>query len=804
MRTYDWSASPLGHPDTWPAPLRTAAGMVLDSAFPMFIAWGSGLGLLYNDAYATMLGEKHPASLGQPFHLVWSEIWPDISPIIDRALSGQSTYHEDLPLLVLRSQYPEQGYFTFSYSPLHGDDGSLGGMYCTVVETTERVRTERRAAFELALSDALQPLTQPEELLATASALLAEKLDVDRAVYTEVDHERGTFRIPYLFSRVKLPDHGGRDFALDLYGTAIADALTAGAEVLVDDVRLDPRTAHAAAAYEADGIGAFLAVPLVRAGRLLAFFGLHQGRPHRWSEDALLLTRSTAQRTWAALETARAQSELRIERDRSRYIFDTIAEGFMVIARDWTILQMNAEGLRMTGLPIGQVVGRNYWEVYPDAAGTEGARMYHRVMETGTAGTAHYMHRMPNGAPAWVELRAFPVQDGMAVFFRDITARKLAEDRLRDEDRRKDEFLAMLAHELRNPLAPISAAAELLGRGKLDEERVRRSSTIIGRQVRHMTSLVDDLLDVSRVTRGLVTLARTPVMAKSIVDEAVEQVLPQIEARCQHLAVALQDSTLAVLGDKARLVQVLSNVLGNAAKYTPDGGHIELEAARDGEQLRLTVRDDGIGMEPELTERVFELFAQAERSSDRSLGGLGLGLALVRNLVELHGGTVACFSGGLGKGSRFDIALPLLEASPLSALAGPPGAARAPGTLRLLVVDDNTDAAMTLGMLLEACGHEVVVENDSKTALARARIVQPDACLLDIGLPEMDGNELARRLNAQAETADAVLIAVTGYGQEQDRQRAFDAGFSYHLVKPVDMEKLGEVLAEIAGDREEA
>ncbi len=801
MRNHDWTRSPLGDPDTWPDPLRTAAAMVLDSAFPMFIAWGSGLGLLYNDAYAQMLGDKHPASLGRPFQQVWSEIWPDIAPIIDRALSGKSSYHEDLPLVVLRGKYPEQGYFTFSYSPLHASDGGVGGMYCTVIETTSRVRAERRAAFELELSDALQPLSEPEQLLATASALLGKKLGVDRALYAEMDAERGTFRLPYRFFRIAIP-HGRAEFTLDSYGTAIADALTAGQEVVVDDVRLDARTAPVATAFEEDGIGAFLTMPLVKAGRLIAFFSLHHAGPHRWSEDDVLMTRSTAQRTWAALEAARARSELRIERDRSRYIFDTIAEGFLVLGRDWTVLQMNSEGLRVAGLPAEQVVGHNHWKVFPDAVGSEAGLMYERVMATGVAGIAQYAHRAPDGQVIWVEVRAFPTQDGIASFFRDITDRKLAEDRLRDEDRRKDEFLAMLAHELRNPLAPISAAAELLGRGKLDEDRVRRSSTIIARQVRHMTSLVDDLLDVSRVTRGLVSLARTPVTAKAIVDEAVEQVLPQIDARHQRLSVSLQDDTLAVLGDRARLVQVMANVLGNAAKYTPDGGHIELTAARRGSQLQLTVRDDGIGMEPELTDRVFELFAQAERSSDRSLGGLGLGLALVRNLVELHGGTVACYSAGLGSGSTFDIALPLLDVTPAASALPAAGAGRAPGTLKLLVVDDNLDAAATLGMLLEACGHEVIVEHDSAAALARARAERPDACLLDIGLPDMDGNELARRLRAQPETADAALIAVTGYGQEQDRQRAFEAGFSYHLVKPVDMDRLGEALAKIAAERE--
>jgi PAS domain S-box-containing protein len=798
LRTLDWSKSPLGHPDSWPAPLRTALGMVLDSAFPMFIAWGAGLGFLYNDAYARILGGKHPAALGQPFQQIWSEIWSDIAPIIDRALSGKSSYHEDLPLTVLRSEYPEQGYFTFSYSPLHDSDGSVGGMYCTVVETTERVRVERLAAFELKLSDALQALTDPGQLLATASALLGEELKVDRVVYAEVDADRGTFHIPFHFSRSGLPDAGRKEFPMVAFGPAVNAALAADETVVVDDVRLDPRTAPGVANFAAEEITALLTVPLVKAGRLVGFISLNRRAPYRWSEDEQRYTRSTARRTWDALETVRAQSELRAERDRSRYLFDTIAEGFMVIKRDWTIVQLNAEGERIAGMAGQDIVGRNHWEVFPESVSSEGGLMYQRVMETGVAGVSEYCHRRPDGTMIWTELRAYPTSDGIASFFRDITDRKLAEERLREADRRKDEFLAMLAHELRNPLAPISAAAELLGRGQLDEERVRRSSTIIGRQVRHMTSLVDDLLDVSRVTRGLVTLAQAPVNVQLIVDEAIEQVLPLIDARQQKLSVSVSDVSLTVLGDKARLVQVLANVLGNAAKYSPDHGQIELAAVQRDGRLVLTVHDNGIGMEPELTERVFDLFTQASRSADRSLGGLGLGLALVKHLVELHGGAVSCSSEGLGQGSTFEISLPLLEMTPPGAQEKPQRSVRDPGALRLLVVDDNTDAALTLGMLLEAGGHEVFVEHDSKRALERSQAERPDACLLDIGLPEMDGNELARRLREQPETAHSALIAVTGYGQEQDRQRAFEAGFSYHLVKPVDMDKLAEVLAEIA------
>jgi len=275
------------------------------------------------------------------------------------------------------------------------------------------------------------------------------------------------------------------------------------------------------------------------------------------------------------------------------------------------------------------------------------------------------------------------------------------------------------------------------------------------------------------------------------------------EARRQRLVVDLLDPDATVMGDKARLVQVLANLLNNASKYSPEGRSIEVGArtrfAAGNGQLLLGVRDEGIGMEAALTTHVFDLFTQAQRSSDRSQGGLGLGLALVKHLVELHGGTVACSSAGPGQGSRFDIALPLAEMKQEAGAGAPEGdpAPAGPAPLRLLVVDDNVDAAATLGMLLEACGYAVEVENESRSALARALASPPQAALLDIGLPDMDGNELARRLRADPATRDLVLVAITGYGQEQDRKAALEAGFDHHLVKPVDMEKLSAVLAGI-------
>jgi CheY-like chemotaxis protein len=314
-----------------------------------------------------------------------------------------------------------------------------------------------------------------------------------------------------------------------------------------------------------------------------------------------------------------------------------------------------------------------------------------------------------------------------------------------------------------------------------------------------MTSLVDDLLDVSRVTRGLVSLSTQVLDLKRVVDDAVEQIRPLITARRHRVVIELPPAPAHVKGDHKRLVQVVANLLNNATKYTPEGGTLQLRLEADGDDYVLAVLDDGIGMEPALVERVFDLFTQAERTPDRSQGGLGLGLALVKSLVELHGGTVQASSAGLGKGSSFTVRLPRYAQD--VALAAPPSLERlAEGAtpLRILLVDDNVDAVHTLQLFLHSAGHEVEVAYSAGDALALAKTFLPEVCLLDIGLPDFDGNELARRLRLQPQTSGATLIAMTGYGRQQDRDASMAAGFDHYLVKPVNTTQLSDILAAAA------
>lgn len=375
-------------------------------------------------------------------------------------------------------------------------------------------------------------------------------------------------------------------------------------------------------------------------------------------------------------------------------------------------------------------------------------------------------------------------------------ARKQAEH----QNKTKDEFLAMLAHELRNPLAPISAAAQLLKIAGNNEQFVQKSSEIIDRQVNHMTELINDLLDVSRVTRGLVQLHKEDIDLKEAVASAIEQTRPLIEERNHELTINMPSVPAYVHGDRTRLTQVISNLLNNAAKYTQQGGHIVLALEVDETQVKVSVTDNGSGIEPSLLPNIFDTFTQATRTSDRSQGGLGLGLTLVKGIMQIHEGQVKAHSEGLGKGSTFTLILPAINKAPTTTFEAqaPSQVGQSAKPLSILIVDDNRDAAHMLAVLLEAQGHQVAVEENPISALETAAAYPPKVFILDIGLPEIDGYELARRLRAQSATSNALFIALTGYGQEHDKTLSKYAGFDHHFVKPMDAQRLNKILAEAA------
>jgi len=371
--------------------------------------------------------------------------------------------------------------------------------------------------------------------------------------------------------------------------------------------------------------------------------------------------------------------------------------------------------------------------------------------------------------------------------------RQAALDDLREADRRKDEFLAMLAHELRNPLGPIRNAVEIM-RMSADADTHARARELIGRQTDHLARLVEDLLDMSRIATGKITLQRKVVDLASLVDGAVDAASTLMQASGQKFDVAAPPAGTWLEVDPVRIQQVIGNLLHNASKFTPRGGTIELRVRRSAEGIELTVQDNGVGIAADVLPRVFELFSQGDRSLERTQGGLGIGLSLVKGLVEMHGGNVSARSDGPGRGSRFVVELPgsLLRAAP--AASAPSAQVKRLASQRILLVEDNLDAAEAMFMLLKGLGHAVTVVNDGSEAVEVARSLQPEVILLDIGLPGINGYELVSRLRQMPETRAARMIAVSGYGQQKDRQRSAEAGFDMHLVKPVDPADLTSVL----------
>ena len=485
-------------------------------------------------------------------------------------------------------------------------------------------------------------------------------------------------------------------------------------------------------------------------------------------------------------------------RDRER-VFKALVENAPVgVARnslDGKFLYVNPGFCQMLGYSAAELEQMTWQQItHPEDIDTD-ARQASRVIAGEASGyTMEKRYIRKDGSTVWVSLHGSIVKDdedrpmtGMAVVI-DISERRFADEKLRSVDRRKDEFLAMLAHELRNPVAPILSVAEALTHMAGRDERQQALVGIVQRQASHLSRLLDDLLDVARITQGRIELRREVVSLSDCVAAALESIDPLIRARQQQLRIE-QEQPLFLDADRVRIAQCIGNLLSNAAKYSEPGSEIFLRTWRDGNQAVLTVRDDGSGMAPDLLPHVFELFAQGERALDRGQGGLGIGLTVTRNLIQMHDGEIVAASDGPGMGATFTIRLPLtgkrVEA-PLPVTAA--GSAR-----RVLIIDDNRDAADSMAVLLQLDGHEVTAVYGSEEGILKAANFAPDIVLLDIGLPLMDGYQVARRLIDAG--FKGRLIAISGYGEEHDKQRAAAAGFFAHLSKPVDYATLEKVMA---------
>ena len=498
-------------------------------------------------------------------------------------------------------------------------------------------------------------------------------------------------------------------------------------------------------------------------------------------------------------ERRQQEESLRQSEERFRLLVEGVRDyAIFMLDPQGRVTSWNSGAERIKGYKAHEIIGKHFSTFYPqDAIDKKWPEQELAMAREQGRFENEVMRVRKDGSTFWANVLVTPLYDqrgvllGYAKVTRDLTDRKRVEA-LEKAERQTNEFLAMLAHELRNPLAPISNALHLLARKPAADPTEQWVREVLQRQTGQMTRLVDDLLDISRITRSAISLHKAPLDARKVVRAAVDGSTQWMQARSHVVSLNLPEQELMVLADEARLTQVVQNLLHNAAKYTPERGRVEVSARREGGEVLIVVKDSGIGMEPEMLQSAFDLFRQGPQALDRTQTGLGVGLTLVQRLVRLHGGTIEAHSAGLDQGSEFIIRLAASDALGAEAVPGKQPIVRTTPR-RVLVVDDNQDAANALKLLLELDGHEVRVANDGVSGLALAREYKPDYLLLDIGLPRLNGYDIAARVRGDPLLKDTTIVAITGYGQLHDRARTAAVGFDYHLTKPVEFSALQEL-----------
>jgi signal transduction histidine kinase len=801
IRSIDWSTTPLGPVSGWPAALTATVGNILHSRQPMLLFWGPDLIQFYNDTFVPSFGRgKHPAAMGQRASECWEEAWPVVGAQIEAVMSrGEPAWYEDALVPIFRNGRMEEVFWTYSYSPALDDDGGIAGTLVIVTETTGRVVAARRLAALSALGAELSSATSLDAVIdGLERTVAAQPEDLPFAM---VHEQRGTAAAAVV-----------RAIGVDPARAPAAELVTrpqpaaGGGVIELDDgvasrVWPEPITRMFVAALPAPHAAMTRSVAFALSPRL-PFDDGYRGYLAQIIEQV-----AAASRRVDNANTTRA-----IRQQRDSLLMQAPVATALLFGPTHIFHLANPRYCQIVGR---DPTGKAYLEAFPHLAETPVPGVLDRVYQTGEPWVANEAHirldRTGTGAleDCYFNFNLEPLRDhdgsvyGMMAVAVDITEQVRARHALEqvDAERRavleqleqassaKDEFLAMLGHELRNPLAPIASAIELM---KHKDSATAKERATIERQLHHVIRLVDDLLDASRITRGSIELHRRAVDLHAVIANAVEIAEPLIEQRGHHLTLDVRDGVF-VDGDKARLTQVVANLLTNAARYTPPGGDIAISVTADDGRAIVRVRDTGIGMAPELVARVFDLFVQGKRTPDRAEGGLGIGLALVKTIVALHGGEVTARSAGPGTGSELTVSLPL--ASPPAGAeptAHAPALAPARSVKRVLIVDDNEDAAVLLGELVRSCGHEIVIAHDPATALRAVPEFAPDVAILDIGLPDMDGYALAARVRELS--AGCRLIALTGYGQDRDRERSALAGFDAHVVKPVAIQAFLQLL----------
>ncbi|MET0389404.1 MAG: ATP-binding protein [Polyangiales bacterium] len=800
IRGVDWPRTAVGAVETWPPELKSILSMMLYARQPMFLWWGPELIQFYNDGYTPSFGlGRHPAAMGQRGKDCWGEIWPVIGPEIEGVIADRKgTFHEDALVPIFRNGRMEEVYWTYGYSPVFDGRGEVAGVLVVVTETTTRVLTLRRQMTARRLVDTL---------------LLAGQSDLaQRAVHALQDAPEDA---PWA---VAIDSLGGGLLA-HTPNLAPAKAAAVAAGIRTADVALTPVPVHVAGLPGGpwpESSTAAVAMPLhARRGedpQGVLIVGLSPRLPYDrlYEEHIFDLARLVNE---AAQSIASRVARAAAERSRDDLLLQAPVAAALLVGPSWRFELANRAYVELVGR---EVVGSSWHERFPELIGTQVEAILKRVYTDGeTIVSNEQLVPLARVSDGVVEERYFnfniiPIRsrhdevNAMMVIAVELTAQvrarrdleRTAVEReelvreLRAASRSKDEFVAMLGHELRNPIAPIATALSVLELRQI--QGIDRERAVIARQVRHLTRLVDDLLDVARLASDKVALSLAPVDVSQLVTQALELATPLMEERAQHVRVEVA-AGCRVRVDESRLTQVLANLLRNASKYSNRGTEIVVRAERRNERVAITVRDNGIGIDADMLPRVFDMFSQERQSLARSGGGLGLGLAIVRNLVVMHGGTVSAESKGRDQGSTFTVELPLCEdagAEPVTHADGTRPLPSSGETRRVLIVDDNEDAAELLAQILGQLGHVTCVAADGPTAISLVDHFAPDVALLDIGLPVMDGYELAQHLRARADGHRLQMYALTGYGQEGDRARSRTAGFDGHFVKPLDVSTL--------------
>ena len=762
----------------------------------------------WNKGAEQLFGYRADEAIGKSIQLIVPpELHDQEADVLERLRRGDRIEHWDVERVHKDGRRLQ---VSVMISPVRDRHGHIIGASKTARDITSRkaweqsvLRAGEAQRLLVGIHDASRGLEDAAIVMREIVTRVGLHFNVTRCAYGEVDTAGDTIDISRGYTR-DLPTVAGR-YPLNVFGPLMVGELKDGRTVVISDVTSDPLTDTSTAreTYARMQIRSLICAPLVRGGKLVAILVMCDSVPRQWAADDADLLEQIAERTLFIVESARAAAALRENRD---VLALAMSAGRMGA---WTRDLVNdnvwwsPELARLLGFSADTEPTRSlvYSTFHPDDTGAVEREVADAIKEHRDFSMQFRFRHFSTGEYRWLDAkgRAMYAADGTPQMLFglgiDITDRQRAVEALQEADRRKDEFLATLAHELRNPLAPISSGLHVL-RSSQDAGQRSTALQIMERQINQMVRLVDDLLDVARITTGKVEVRHEPLDLASAIDDAVETSQPVLGARIQNLTIVPPAEPVFVNGDRTRLAQVFANLLNNSQKYSEAGQPITITLAREGDTAVVRVRDAGMGIHPEMLPRVFDMFRQADRTGGRSRGGLGIGLSLVKRIVELHGGTVTAHSEGLGLGSEFIVRMPAIE-SPVQNVAAARETEGVSMRRKILVVDDNADAAESLAALLSISGHETRMAHDGHEALQQAERFHPDIVFLDIGMPTLDGHETAKLIRRQPWGKNMVLVALTGWGQSEDRRRSKDAGFNHHLVKPADPEVVEKLLSTI-------